>query len=61
MEPLMSVQEVALRYRVPITWVYAQVAAKAIPHAKIGKYVRFERDLLDRWFDAKRRGPKVPA
>ena len=40
---LITVQELAKRLRVPVSWVYqrTRLGQEAIPHVKMGKYVRF--------------------
>ena len=42
-EELITVQELAKRLKVPVSWVYqrTRLGQEAIPHVKIGKYVRF--------------------
>ena len=46
---VMDVQEVAAYLRVESSWVYKQVQYKAIPHTKVGKYLRFRLKEVDRW------------
>jgi excisionase family DNA binding protein len=43
---------------VPPSWVRAQARAERIPHIKLGKYTRFERGELERWYQSRRRGPR---
>jgi excisionase family DNA binding protein len=40
---LITVQELAKRLNVPVSWVYqrTRLGQEAIPHVKMGKYVRF--------------------
>lgn len=42
---------------VPKTWVLAEARADRIPHVRLGRYVRFEPVELERWWQARRRGP----
>jgi excisionase family DNA binding protein len=43
---LFTVQEVAELLRLPASWLYERTRRDAIPHHKLGKYVRFtESDL----------------
>lgn len=42
---------------VPKSWVLAEARADRIPHVRLGRYVRFEREALERWWTARRRGP----
>lgn len=41
------------------SWVLAQARRNAIPHVRLGRYVRFEAVALEAWWEARRRGPKV--
>ena len=43
-EELITVQELAKRLKVPVSWVYqrTRLGQEAIPHVKMGKYVRFD-------------------
>jgi hypothetical protein len=44
---------------VPGSWLLAQARRDAVPHVRLGKYVRFDsRDLL-RWIESVKRGPKA--
>lgn len=45
---------------VPKSWVLAEARADRIPHVRLGRYVRFEPDVLCEWWAERRRGP-VPA
>ncbi|MBS1863151.1 MAG: helix-turn-helix domain-containing protein [Actinobacteria bacterium] len=40
-------------------WVLAQARAGRIPHVRLGRYVRFERNELETWWRRRRRGPGV--
>ena len=42
---------------VPRSWVLAQARAQRIPHVRLGRYVRFEPDELQAWWECRRRGP----
>jgi len=43
---LITAQELADRLKVPVSWVYqrTRLGQQAIPHVKMGKYVRFDWD-----------------
>jgi len=43
---LITAQELADRLKVPVSWVYqrTRLGQEAIPHVKMGKYVRFDWD-----------------
>jgi len=43
---------------VPKSWVLAQARADRIPYVPLGRYVRFEPAELERWWQARRRGPQ---
>jgi len=44
---------------VPASWVLAEARRDRIPHVRLGKYVRFERDALEPWWAGRRRGPVI--
>jgi len=54
---LITVQELAKRLKVPVSWVYqrTRLGQEAIPHVKMGKYVRFNWDEVVAFL---RSGPK---
>ena len=62
---LLTIDEVAALLKVPKSWIYERTRRKAIPHIKLGKYLRFQADVLARWLgsgagrDAP--GPQDPA
>jgi excisionase family DNA binding protein len=58
-ETLDSIRETAAWTGLPVSWLYAQTAAKTIPHLKCGKYVRFRRSEVRAWLDGKRQGPSA--
>ena len=43
-EKLLTVQEVAYRLNVPVTWIYqrTRLGQRALPHVRVGKYIRFD-------------------
>ncbi len=43
---------------VPPTWLLAQARRDAVPHVRLGKYVRFDAADLERWIQTAKRGPK---
>lgn len=47
---LWTVREVAAFLRCSDTYVYELVAAKCIPHGKIGKLVRFSPEDVQNWW-----------
>jgi Helix-turn-helix domain len=43
---------------VPPSWLLAQARRDAVPHLRLGKYVRFDQADLERWIQTVKRGPK---
>ena len=43
---LFTIKEAAEVLRIPISWLYERTRRNAIPHRRIGKYVRFTQDDL---------------
>ena len=54
---LIDAREAAALLNVPDTWVLAEARASRIPHVRLGRYVRFERDALRAWWRSRARGP----
>lgn len=57
-EALLTVHEVAQLLRVPVTWVYERTRRRgleALPHLKIGKYLRFRLSDIERYVETLRR------
>ena len=46
---LLTPEEVAQYFQVNRQWVYERTSKNEIPHMKVGKYLRFERQEIDRW------------
>jgi excisionase family DNA binding protein len=46
---LLTPEEVARHFQVNLQWVYERTSKNEIPHLKVGKYLRFERQEIDRW------------
>jgi len=55
--PLMDAQQGAKMLGVPHTWLLAQARANAVPHHRLGHYVRFDETELIRWVEAGQRSP----
>jgi excisionase family DNA binding protein len=56
---LLTPEDVARKFQVPVTWVYACVRGRTknvMPHVKIGRYLRFEEDAVRHYMEANRRG-----
>jgi excisionase family DNA binding protein len=50
-----TVQEAAELLRVPVSWLYERTRTNSVPHVKLGKYLRFDRDEVATWIDEMRR------
>lgn len=48
-ERLVDAQAVADRLGVPVSWVRESTRSGAIPHVRLGRYVRFDLADVDRW------------
>jgi excisionase family DNA binding protein len=56
---LLDAGQVAELLNVPVSWVREQTRrpnAEAIPHLRLGRYVRFERDAVLAWLEGRRAG-----
>jgi excisionase family DNA binding protein len=51
----LTIQEAAELLRVPVSWLYERTRTNTVPHVKLGKYLRFDRDELTAWVDELRR------
>jgi len=51
---LMDVQGVAEYLGVRVSWVYDKTRKKEIPHARVGKYLRFRKSAIDDWLTQNR-------
>lgn len=56
---LVDARSAARLLDVPPTWLLARARAGAIPHVRLGRYVRFETPVLRSWWEAQRRGPTM--
>lgn len=48
-DELLTADEVAAMLRVTRAWVYSETRRGAMPHVRLGRYVRFRRDALEAW------------
>lgn len=53
---LLDVKDVARRFNVPCSWVYAKAEAGELPHLKIGRYLRFNAADIERYLLDQQRG-----
>jgi excisionase family DNA binding protein len=56
----LTVQEAADLLRVPVSWLYERTRTNSVPHVKLGKYLRFDREELTAWVDKLRRDGRGP-
>ena len=57
---LIDAQAAAALLNVPASWILAQARKDAIPHIRLGRYVRFDPSELLAWArDGQRRGPRA--
>lgn len=57
---LLDAAEVAARLGVPTSWVRESVRSGAIPHVRLGRYVRFDPADVDTWLaECKRPGRAI--
>ena len=57
----LTVQEAADLLRVPVSWLYERTQTNSVPHVKLGKYLRFDRDELVAWINELGRDGRRPA
>jgi excisionase family DNA binding protein len=55
-ERLLSATEVADLLAVPVTWVREATRAGRLPHVRLGRYARYERDQVLVWVTQQRSG-----
>ena len=48
-DELLTLDEAAALLKVPKSWIYERTRKGAIPHLKLGKYLRFPRATLLQW------------
>ena len=56
-DPLLTADEVAALMRVTRAWVYAETRRDALPHLRLGRYVRYRRSAIEAWMATVERGP----
>lgn len=54
---LLNAEQAGALLSVPATWVLAEARANRIPHVRLGHYVRFDPQVLERWWKGRARGP----
>jgi excisionase family DNA binding protein len=58
-DALLTADEVAAMMQVSTAWVYAESRRDALPHVRLGRYVRFRRSAIERWLADVQRGPRM--
>ncbi len=53
---LVDADAIAAMLSVPRTWVLAQAREGHVPHHRLGRYVRFDRDEVRAWADSLAQG-----
>lgn len=56
-DPLLTADDVAALMRVTRAWVYAETRRDALPHLRLGRYVRYRRSAIEAWMVTVERGP----
>jgi excisionase family DNA binding protein len=55
---LLTADQAGELLNVPPSWLMTEARAGRIPHCRLGKYVRFNRDELLAWVDGRSVGPR---
>ncbi|MBI4635685.1 MAG: helix-turn-helix domain-containing protein [Candidatus Rokubacteria bacterium] len=45
----LTIEEAAQLLRVKVSWLYDRTRRNAVPHTKLGKYLRFDAGELTEW------------
>jgi excisionase family DNA binding protein len=57
--PLLDSGQAAAILNVPQSWIAAEACTGRIPHVRLGRYVRFNRDELIAWCNGRATGPRA--
>jgi excisionase family DNA binding protein len=57
-DQLLTADEVAAFMRVTRAWVYAETRRNALPHLRLGRYVRYRHSAIEQWMVDVERGPQ---
>ena len=52
---LLDVDEIAELLGVPKSWIYDRTRRGKIPHRKLGKYLRFDPEAIQKWLEEQNR------
>ncbi len=61
---LLTVDELAALLKVPRSWIYQRTRARGrdqLPHIKLGKYLRFEEQVVRAWLNQRGCGYSISA
>ncbi len=61
---LLTVDELAALLKVPRSWIYQRTRARGrdrLPHIKLGKYLRFEEQVVRAWLNQRGYGYSISA
>lgn len=58
-DKLLTADEVAELMRVTRAWVYAETRRNAIPHLRLGRYVRYRGSAIEEWMRTFERAPRA--
>lgn len=58
-DELLTADDVAAMLRVTKAWVYAETRRGALPHIRLGRYVRYRRAAVLAWIEAIERGART--
>ncbi|MHB8482025.1 MAG: helix-turn-helix domain-containing protein [Nitrospiria bacterium] len=56
----LRVQELPSHLNVKVKTIYSWISLKEIPHLKLGRLVRFDKDEIDRWIEERKVDPIKP-
>jgi excisionase family DNA binding protein len=59
-DELLTAEEVAAMLRMTPAWIYAQTRKDALPHVRLGRYVRYRRSAITQWLAAIETGDGTP-
>jgi len=59
-DQLLTADDVADLMRVTRAWVYAETRRNALPHLRLGRYLRYRRSAIEAWMRTVERGPAAP-
>ena len=59
MSALLKPEQAAEILNVPKSWLMDAARRDAIPHVRLGKYVRFDQGELEQWWQNRLQGPRA--